>query len=82
MKKGWFKIIDCKDPEYLEPYRTFNVYKSKSGWKAKWRSIVEYLCHPTPKYWAKKDNAEYIEEYEDYNGFIMLDFVEYDTEDK
>lgn len=82
MKKGWFKLIDCKAPEYLELYRTFNVYKAKQGWKAKLRSIVEYILHPTPKYWAKKDNAEYIEEYEDYNGFIMLDFVEYGTEDK
>ena len=80
MKKGWYKLIDVRDPEYLELYRTFNVYKAKQGWKAKLKSIVEYICHPTPKYWAKKDNAEYIEEYEDYNGFIMLDFVEYGKE--
>lgn len=80
MKKGWFKLIDCKDPEYLELYRTFNVYKAKQGWKAKLKSVWEYICHPTPEYWAKKDNAEYIEEYEDYNGFIMLDFVEYGEE--
>lgn len=82
MKKGWFKLIDVQDPEYLELYRTFNVYKAKQGWKAKLKSILEYICHPTPKYWAKKDNAEYIEEYENYNGYVMLDFVEYDTEDK
>ena len=80
MKKGWFKLIDCKDPEYLELYRTFNVYKAKQGWKNKLKSIWQYICHPTPEYWAKKDNAEYIEEYEDYNGFIMLDFVEYGEE--
>ena len=82
MKKGWYKVIDCKDPEYLELYRTFNVYKAKNGWKAKLKSIVEYILHPTPKYWAKKDNAKYIEEYENYNGYVMLDFVEYGTEDK
>lgn len=81
MKKSWFKLIDCKDPEYLELYRTFNVYKAKNGWKAKLKNVWEYICHPTPKYWAKKDNAEYIEEYEDYNGYLMLDFVEY-GEDK
>lgn len=80
MKKGWFKLIDCKDPEYLELYRTFNVYKSKSGWKDKLKSIVDYICHPLPQYWAKKDNAKYIEEQENYKGFVMLDFVEYGKE--
>ena len=79
VKRGWYKLIDCKDPEYLELYRTFNVYKAKQGWKAKLKSIVEYVLHPTPKYWAKKDNAKYIEEYKDYQSYIMLDFVEYDT---
>lgn len=77
MKKGWYKLIDVRDPEYLELYRTFNVYKAKSGWKDKLNSIVEYVLHPTPKYWARKDNANYIEEYKDYQGYIMLDFVEY-----
>ena len=77
MKKGWYKLIDVRDPEYLELYRTFNVYKAKNGWKAKLKSIVEYVLHPTPKYWARKDNAEYIEECENYNGYLMLDFVEY-----
>lgn len=77
MKKGWYKLIDCKDPEYLELYRTFNVYKAKNGWKAKLKSILEYICHPTPKYWAKKDNAEYIEECKNYDGYLMLDFIEY-----
>lgn len=75
MKRGWYKLIDVRDPEYLELYRTFMHYKSQNGWKNKLKSIVEYICHPTPKYWARKDNAEYIEEYENYNGFIMLDFV-------
>lgn len=82
MKRGWYKLIDCKDPEYLELYRTFNVYKAKNGWKAKLKSIVEYVLHPTPKYWARKDNADYIEEHKDYQGYLMLDFAEYDTEDK
>lgn len=82
MKKGWYKLIGCKDPEYLELYRTFNVYKAKNGWKAKLKSVVEYVLHPIPKYWAKKDNADYIEEYENYNGYVMLDFVEYATEDE
>ena len=76
MKKGWFKLIDCKDPEYLELYRTFNVYKAKNGWKAKLKSIWEYIKHPLPEYWAKRDNAEYLEEYENYNGYLMLDFIE------
>lgn len=82
MKKGWYKLIDCKDPEYLELYRTFNVYKAKNGWRNKLKSILEYICHPTPKYWAEKDNANYIEEYENYNGYLMLDFVEYATENE
>jgi hypothetical protein len=82
MKKGWFKVFDCKDPEYLELYRTFNVYKAKNGWKAKLKSVVEYVLHPTPKYWARKDNAGYIEESKNYDGFVMLDFIEYATEDK
>lgn len=80
MKKGWCKLIDCKDPEYLELYRTFNVYKAKNGWKAKLKSIVEYIKHPMPEYWAKRDNARYLDENENYDGFIMLDFIEYGKE--
>lgn len=82
MKSGWTKVINVRDPEYLELYRTFNVYKSHHGWKNKLKSIVEYICHPTPKYWARKDNAGYIEEHKDYQGYIMLDFVEYGTKIK
>lgn len=80
MKRGWYKHIDVRDPEYLELYRTFNVYKAKNGWKAKFKSILGYICHPLPEYWAKKDNAEYIKENKDYQGFIMLDFIEYGKE--
>lgn len=80
MKKGWHKVINCKDPEYLELYRTFNVYRAKNGWKNKLKNIWEYICHPLPEYWAKRDNAEYIKENKDYQGFIMLDFIEYGKE--
>lgn len=82
IKKGWHKLIDVRDPKYLELYRTFNVYKAKNGWKNKLKSIWKYVKHPLPKYWAKKDNAEYIEECGDYDGYLMLDFIEYGTEDK
>ena len=80
VKRGWYKLINCKDPEYLELYRTFNVYRAKNGWKNKLKSILEYIKHPLPEYWAKRDNADYIEEYENYNGYLMLDFVEYGKE--
>lgn len=82
MKSGWTKVINVRDPEYLELYRTFNAYKSQRGWKAKLKSIVEYIKHPMPEYWARKDNARYLDENENYNGYLMLDFIEYDTEDK
>lgn len=82
MKRGWYKFIGVRDPEYLELYRTFNHYKSQSGWKNRLKSILEYIKHPLPEYWAKRDNARYLDENENYDGFIMLDFVEYDTEDK
>lgn len=75
IKTGWTKVIEVKDPEYLELYRTFNVYKAKQGWKNKLKSIVQYILHPFPKYWAEKDNEQYIKQYQDYDSFIMLDFI-------
>lgn len=60
IKTGWTKVIEVKDPEYLELYRTFNVYKAKQGWKNKLKSIAQYILHPFPKYWAEKYNEQYI----------------------
>lgn len=78
IKQGWTKVIDCEDPICLELYRTFNHYKSEKGWNNKLKSIFDYILHPFPRYWAKKDNAKYIAENKDSDLFIMLDF--YDTE--
>lgn len=74
IKDSWTKIIDVRDPEYLELYRTFNCHKNLKGLE-KVKSILEYILHPTPKYWANKDNSLYIDKYNSYNGYIMLDFV-------
>lgn len=78
MKRGWRKIINVNDVDYIEKYRTFNHYMSENGWRDKLKSILEYICHPFPKYWAEKDNTNYRRMCKGYDGYVMMDFVEID----